>query len=70
MKRMVHSAGYARARLANALIFAALGALVAYRTFAAAGLSWVALPGCVLGLAMIALGVVRWRDYLAARRAR
>jgi len=70
MKRMVRSEGYARARLANALVFAALGAVVGYRTLAAAGPSWLALPGCVLGLAMIALGYVRWRDYLAARRAR
>ena len=68
MRRMVRSHGYARARLVNALLFAALGAAIAYRTFAVAGLSISALPGAVVGLAMIGLAVVRWRAYASAKR--
>jgi len=46
-----------------------LGAVVAVRTLAVAGLSATAIPACVLGAAMIALGAFRFRDYFAARRA-
>lgn len=70
MKRVVRSAGYARARLVTGALFALLGGVVAFRTLAAAGASAAAIPGCVLGLAMIALGAVRFRDYAAARRPR
>ena len=68
MRRVIRSRGYARARLANAVLFAILGAVVLYRTLAAAGLAPAAIPGCVLGLAMIGLGAFRLRDYVAARR--
>ena len=67
MRRFVRSEGYARARLVSAALFIVLGALVIYRTFGAAGFSFAALPGCVLGLAMIALGIFRFRDFLRAR---
>ena len=67
MKRLVRSEGYARARLVSAALFIVLGALVIYRTLAVTGLAGTAIPGCVLGLAMIALGIVRFRDYLGAR---
>ena len=68
MRRLVRSQGYARARLASGTLFGILGAVVAYRSVAFAGLSLAALPGCVLGLAMLALAVLRFRDYFAARR--
>jgi len=54
--------------LINALLFAALGAAICYRTLAAGRLSITALPGVVLGLALIALAVVRLRAFGAARR--
>lgn len=69
MRRMVRSEGYARARLINALIFAALGAAICYRTVAAARLSLTALPGVVLGLALIGLAGVRFRAYARAKRS-
>ncbi len=68
MKRLVRSEGYARARLVSGSLFGVLGAVVAYRTIAVTGLSLAALPGCVLGLAMLALAALRFRDYFAARR--
>jgi hypothetical protein len=67
VRRFVRSEGYARARLVTAALFIVLGAFVIYRTLGATGLSGTALPGCVLGLAMIALGTLRFRDYLRAR---
>ncbi len=70
MKNLIRSEGYARARLATGTIFMALGAVVVVRTFAETGLSGRAVPAVVLGLAMIFLGVFRFRDYLAVRRAR
>ena len=69
MKRIVRSEGYARARLLSGTLFGILGVIIAYRSVAAAGLALTALPGCVLGLAMLALGALRFRDYFAARRA-
>ena len=70
MRRFVHSEGYARARLVTGGIFAILGTIVLVRTLAAAGLNWAALPAYVLGVALIALGAVRYRDWFAARRKR
>ncbi len=70
MKRLVRSEGYARARLVTGSVAMVLGAIVIVRTLVAIGFVAAAIPACVLGLAMIALGVVRYRDYAAARRAR
>lgn len=70
MRRLVRSEGYARARLVTGTIAMLLGAVVIVRTLAATGLAFAAITPCVLGAAMIALGVVRYRDYAAARRAR
>jgi hypothetical protein len=67
MKRFVCSEGYARARLVSGALFVILGAVVIVRTLAVTGASLSALPACVLGAAMIALGSLRYRDYLAAR---
>ena len=64
----MHSEGYARARLVTGTLFAVLGAAIVVRTIAAAGLSWADLPAFVLGAAMVALALVRFRDYIAARR--
>ncbi|MDQ2857610.1 MAG: hypothetical protein M3R53_03030 [Candidatus Eremiobacteraeota bacterium] len=68
MRRLVRSEGYARARVVSGVLFAVLGAVVFVRSIVAAGVSLPALPGSVLGLAMLALGVLRVRDYAASRR--
>jgi hypothetical protein len=67
VKRFVRSEGYARARLVSGALFVVLGAFTLYRTLGIAGFSAAAVPGCVLGAAMIALGSLRFRDYLRAR---
>ena len=59
MKRFVNSETFVRARLVNGALFAVLGAVV--------GVHWQAVPGVVLGLAMLALGIVRFRDFRRAR---
>ncbi len=68
MKRLVGSDGYARARLANAVAFVALGAIVLVRTVAVAGITTAALPGCVLGIAMVGLGAMRFAERRAPKR--
>ena len=70
MKNFLRSEGYARARLVSGALFVLLGAIVIVRTLAVTGPSFGALPACVLGAAMIALGSLRYRDYLAARARR
>jgi len=67
VKRLVRSETYARTRLINAGLFVLLGVVVVVRTFGVVGFAWQAIPGCVLGAAMVALGAVRVRDYVAAR---
>jgi hypothetical protein len=62
VRRLVRSPGYARARLVTGTLFAALGAVVIVRT-AAGGAGWSGFSGYVLGLAMIALAVWRFREY-------
>lgn len=69
MRRFVRSDAYARARLVSAAFFIVFGAIVFVRTLAVAGLSLSAMPGTVLGAAMVGLGALRVRDYLARRRA-
>jgi hypothetical protein len=68
MKRIVRSRGYARLRLVNASVFAVLGLAIVARTVTSVGLSLAVVPGIVLGLAMLALAYVRFRDYRDARR--
>jgi len=65
MKNFVRSEAYARARLVSAALFVVLGAVVIVRTLAVTGAAVSAIPACALGGAMIALGVLRYRDYLA-----
>jgi hypothetical protein len=65
----VRSEGYARARLVTGCMFAVLGIAVAVRTLAGVGPSPKAIPAVALGLAMVLLGGLRFRDYLAVRRA-
>ena len=68
MRRLVRSEGYVRARLVSGALFVILGGFVIYRTLGVTGLAGTAIPGTVLGFAMIALGMLRFRDYVRARR--
>jgi hypothetical protein len=68
MRNVVRSEGYARTRVGIGAAAAVLGAITLYRTIASVGLKLEALPAYVLGLALIALGVVRWREFRAARK--
>jgi hypothetical protein len=70
VKRLVRSETYARTRLINSGLFVLLGIVVVVRTVGVVGFVWQALPGCVLGAAMVALGAVRVRDYVAGRARR
>jgi hypothetical protein len=68
MRKFAQSEAYARTRLVTATLFAIFGVVIILRTLAGPGLVVAALPAYVLGLALVALAVVRFRDYRAARR--
>ncbi len=70
MRRLVTSSGYARLRVVVGLVAAVLGLSILIKTFLAVGLTTSALPAYVLGAAMVALGLVRLRDYRAIGRPR
>ncbi|GAC1309453.1 MAG: hypothetical protein NVSMB19_23200 [Vulcanimicrobiaceae bacterium] len=70
MKKFVRSDAYVRARLATGALFVVFGVAILFRTIADVGLTASAIPAYVLGAAMVALGIFRFRDYLAARRLR
>jgi hypothetical protein len=66
----VRGPAYPRVRAAFGLAGMALGAVILWRTFFGIGLDWKGLPAYVLGLALIGLGVAKWRDYRAAVSSR
>jgi hypothetical protein len=68
MKRMVRSESYARARLVTATLFAVFGAVIIVRTLLSVGPIMAGLPAYILGLALLALAYVRFREYRARRR--
>ncbi|HMD01969.1 MAG TPA: hypothetical protein VKG44_03285 [Candidatus Baltobacteraceae bacterium] len=68
MRRLVRSEGYARTKLVTGMLLGILGAVIIVRTLAGVGLTWAAIPALVLGLAMLALGFVRLREYRARKR--
>lgn len=70
MKRLVRSEGYARARLVSGALFVVLGSILIVRTLFVVGVAFAAIPAYVLGIAMIALGALRYRDYFAHRAQR
>ena len=70
MRKLVRSSAYARTRVVVGIIAAALGVVVVVRTFTAVGANWAATPAYILGGALVALGVVRVREYYAWHRAR
>jgi uncharacterized membrane protein HdeD (DUF308 family) len=67
VKNFLRSEGYARARLVSGALFVLLGIVVIVRTLATTGAAVAAIPACALGGAMVALGVLRYRDYFANR---
>ena len=70
MRRVVRSEAYARARLVTTTLFGLFGTVIIVRTLLAVGLTGAALPAYVLGLALLALAFVRFREYRAARKQR
>jgi hypothetical protein len=56
---MRNSKAYARFKTANSVLFIILGAAIVYQMFHTVGLRFEAVPGLVLGAAMLALGVHR-----------
>ncbi len=67
MRRIVSSTGYQRLRALLGAGFIVLGAVTLWRSIALAGIGTQTIPSLVLGTAMIALGVVRLRDFIALR---
>jgi hypothetical protein len=65
MRKLVRSTGYQRFRALLGAGFIVLGAVLLYRTVAITGIGTKSIPSFVLGAAMIALGVLRLRDFLA-----
>lgn len=65
MRKLVASSGYQRFRALLGAGFIVLGAVTVWRSLALAGLGTQSIPSLVLGAAMIALGVIRLRDFLA-----
>lgn len=63
---ITQSRAYARARGVFGILFVGLGMLIVYQIVRGVGLRVEAIPGGLLGLAMIALGYVRIRGALAA----
>jgi hypothetical protein len=61
MKRLVRSKGYARVRFSLGFLYVGFGALIIAQMLRGVGLRFEALPGLVLGAAMIGLGGMRIR---------
>ena len=68
MNRLVASRTYRRTRGVLGVVVGLLGVAILYRIVTEVGPRIEALPGLVLGLAMIALGYVRVRAAVAAER--
>ncbi|MDQ6826372.1 MAG: hypothetical protein M3Z14_04125 [Candidatus Eremiobacteraeota bacterium] len=65
--KLTKSAAYGRFKLLNGALFIALGALVLAQMLHGIGFRLEALPGILLGLALIGLGVVRWNAFFKDR---
>jgi hypothetical protein len=70
MRKFVRSETYLRTRLVTGTMFVLLGGLLLGQIVARFGPDWHAIPAYVLGLALILLGLNRWREYYMARRKR
>lgn len=65
--KFTKSAGYGRFKLLNGVLFIVLGTFVLAQMLHGVGFRLAALPGIVLGVALVALGVVRWSAFLKER---
>ena len=70
MKKFVRSETYVRMRLVTGTMFVLLGSLLLGEVVVRNGPDWHAIPAYVLGLALVLLGLNRWREYNIARRNR
>ena len=61
MQRFTQGVGYARFRFVNGIVFIAMGLFVVINFLHGIGLRKEAISGYVLGLAFVALGVLRLR---------
>ncbi|MDQ2681019.1 MAG: hypothetical protein M3Y21_08370 [Candidatus Eremiobacteraeota bacterium] len=66
MKRMVGSPGYGYFKLLMSAAFVVMGVVLIVRIFWF-GISFSILPGLILGVALIGLGVVRIRTFIQMR---
>jgi hypothetical protein len=70
VKRFVSSGAYVRTRAITGIIFAVCGlALLINAGTAVAANGWRIVPVVVMGLALVALGGLRVRDYLRWRKS-
>jgi hypothetical protein len=65
--KFTRSAGYVRARAVTGTLFIAFGTAIIVRTIFAIGLVTSAIVPVVMGAALIALGIIRLRDYIRLR---
>jgi hypothetical protein len=67
VRRFAQSRSYLRIRAFTGAMFVAFGAVIVVRTLLVVHLDLKAIPALVLGLALVALGTIRLRDYLRLR---
>ena len=67
MRSFVRSRTYARIRVVTGSLFIVFGLIILSWTLATVHLQARGIPACVLALALIALGVLRIRDYVMYR---
>jgi hypothetical protein len=65
--RFTRSAAYVRARAITGTLFIAFGVAIVVRTIFAIGFVGSAIVPVVMGVALIALGIIRLRDYIRLR---
>jgi sulfite exporter TauE/SafE len=69
VKKFVRSETYARARLVTGTMYVLLGGVIIGRiAMAASGRDWRSIAAYVLGVALILLGLNRWREWNMVRR--
>lgn len=67
MRGFVRSSTYARVKTFNGIVFIGIGCFILYRIAFGAGMRFEAIPGYVLGLAFIGLGIIRLRGARALK---
>jgi len=67
VNRFVRSPGYVKVRAFSGGLFIVLGAVILVRTVLIIGIGLAAIAPLVMGIALVGLGALRWRDYLRLR---